>query len=35
MEKKHVIGILIGEAPSLEKAKSIVENGNRCPYSGS
>ncbi|MCK4247269.1 MAG: hypothetical protein KAV48_06650 [Methanomicrobia archaeon] len=33
MEKKHIVGILIGEAPSLEKAKSVVENGSRCPYS--
>ncbi len=33
MEKKYIVGILIGEAPSLEKAKSVAENGSRCPYS--
>jgi len=33
MEKKHIIGILIGEAPSPEKARFVVKNSNRCPYS--
>lgn len=31
-EKTSIVGILIGEASSPEKARLIMEDGLRCPY---